>query len=268
MMRKQLQKLGTGRGIFWGQTLLLFFTLGVIKAGAETPPPVLHLASTDWCPYTCESHPAGKGIVADYIRQLLEPYGVELTISFYPWSRAVAQATTGEVDGLLTAVPEEAPGLLFTKTATTSYQMCFYARPGEQWQFTDAASLSAIKLGVSQGYSYGEPVDHHIALAQGKGSVTAIRGENSVARLWGMLLLNRFDAFIEDQTVVALQSHEQAFDLTGLSHAGCLTERPFYLAFYPAGEHASQWQVWFDNILTQPQSQVLLDEVRRHYVGQ
>ena len=78
----------------------------------------LTLASTDWCPYVCPAEEPRPGIVAEYLTELLARQGVTLKVEHYPWSRAVYLASRGSVDGLLTAAPGEAPGMLFSKQPT------------------------------------------------------------------------------------------------------------------------------------------------------
>ena len=65
----------------------------------------LTLATTPWCPYTCDNSTDEFGLVGRQINTLLKGLGIELNIVSYPWSRAVRAAQLGNVDGLLTATP-------------------------------------------------------------------------------------------------------------------------------------------------------------------
>lgn len=209
-------------------TILIIIIYGMCtQASAQTLPDGITLATTNWCPYACEQEKDQHGIIYEYITQILKEEGINVDIQFYPWTRSIKLATTGEVDGLLTAVKSEAPNLLFTTTPTDIYQMCFFTKHDQQWRYKDKTSLTQIKFGTIQNYGYGEPIDSYL-LSSPK-NVYQITAEG-VPRLNRMLINNRFDAFIDDEKVVKWQlKHE----FNQLRNAGCLAETPFYLAIHP-----------------------------------
>lgn len=45
---------------------------------------VVDLATTEWCPYACESAEVGKGIVFDYLSDILSKQNIKLNLVFLP----------------------------------------------------------------------------------------------------------------------------------------------------------------------------------------
>lgn len=206
----------------------LFLLIVSTCANSSELPKSIRLATTDWCPYTCEDSTTHPGIIHDYITQLLNDLGVQVSIEFFPWSRSVLLAQNGEVDGLLTAVKSEAPALSFTSVPTDHYQMCFFSNKHNKWHYKNASNLNEIRIGVIQNYGYGEPVDTYISGAD-KSALYSIKS-GGIPRLFQMLEASRFDAFIEDPKVVRWEL-KKSFE--HLRSAGCLNKNPFYLAVHP-----------------------------------
>lgn len=207
---------------------------------AENLPSHIKLATTNWCPYACENSKEYPGIIHDYISKLLNQKGIEVSIQFYPWSRAIKMANRGKVDGLLTAVQAEAPGLIFTNVPTDTYQMCFFTRADSEWVFKDATSLNQIRLGVIDSYGYGNPVDDF--LKSSPKNVDSV-SSGGISTLHNMLQSKRFDAFIDDPKVIRWTLKE---DFKYIRLAGCLKKNPFYLAINPKKTWANDFVSWLD----------------------
>lgn len=101
----------------------------------------LTLATSRWCPYTCDNNAGEFGVIGRYLTLVFGQLNVELTIVSYPWSPAIKLAENGQVDGLLTAIPTEAPFLIFTNSAISTYRMCFFTKPENPWRYKDSVEL-------------------------------------------------------------------------------------------------------------------------------
>lgn len=110
-------------------------------------PKSIRLAAADWCPYTCPSDKE-PGIVVEYLQTILEPYDITIEVQYLPWNRVIKEVNTGRISGLVTAVPSEAPNLLFTTEATMDYRVCLFSRESSLWQYTDTSSLKTIFSGL------------------------------------------------------------------------------------------------------------------------
>jgi polar amino acid transport system substrate-binding protein len=202
----------------------------LIPCYGQTMPVKIELAATDWCPYSCEQDPKEKGLVVDYLQYILQQHGHSLHVAFFPWTRAVQEVNNGNKFGLLTAVPAEAPNLLFTQQAVMTYQMCFYATQHTAWQYTGGDSLKKIVLGSISGYGYGEPVDSFVNDANNK-NVVQLAGEHSLGRLITLVEKQRIDVFIADINVVQWQLRSRTS--RPVKEVGCLPTNPFYVAVSP-----------------------------------
>ena len=215
----------------------LYFALllvGMSQHSLAFTPTVITLATTSWCPYTCGQNKDDSGIIGVYLREVFSTLGIQLHIETYPWSRAIHMAQQGQVDGLLTAIPEEAPNLLFTKVPTATFQMCFYTQKDNDWQYSTPINIGANKLAVIQNYGYGEPVDSFI---KNKSDIVKLSGLDSSKRLLDLLIKKRVDIIIGDSMVLGWSAQINNFDLHTSKQAGCLPESPFYLALTPSDKH-------------------------------
>ncbi|WP_286262297.1 substrate-binding periplasmic protein [Thalassotalea atypica] len=220
-------------------------------------PKSITLATTTWCPYTCGENKDDIGIIGSYIKEVFATLGIELHIETYPWSRAIHMAEQQQVDGLLTAAPQEAPNLLLSRVPISTYQMCFYTQKGNEWQYSTPLNISANRLAIIQDYGYGEPVDSYVKNVSG---LTLLSGDNSTKRLLDLLLKSRVDIIIEDPMVLNWNAQISQRDTQKLNQAGCLSENPFYLALTPTNKH-SNLIIKIDNALKLPASQALLKKL-------
>lgn len=59
----------------------------------------VELATLEWEPYIGENLPE-RGFVHELVTDAFRTMGYEVDVTFYPWARALAVATSGQVDGL------------------------------------------------------------------------------------------------------------------------------------------------------------------------
>jgi len=78
----------------------------------SSPAKRIELATLEWEPYIGEALPR-KGFVHEIVTEAFRTMGYDVRITFYPWARALAVATSGQVDGLF---PE-----YFDKSRTGSF---------------------------------------------------------------------------------------------------------------------------------------------------
>ncbi len=245
--------------LLWSST-----SLGQISA---SPPSIVVLAATDWCPYSCaNSKLTGKhrGVVVDYLEEIFKGLGIELKVQFYPWSRAISQARRGEdVHGLVSAVHSEAPDLLFTQVPTMSYRTCVFTRNDSRWQYDAPPSLKELRLGFIQNYGYGGALDEYILNPRGQDRLMGITGTGGVTQLSRMLMANRIDAFVSDPLVVAYDLREQDYHLKA---SACFKEYPFHLSLNPNLPWAQPLLNRLDTAFKLESSQEVLSDMITEYL--
>ncbi|WP_434952861.1 substrate-binding periplasmic protein [Shewanella sp. HL-SH4] len=209
-----------------------FFLLIPSTSLSAKIPSEITLATTNWPPYTSGSSPDKPGIVYEYITEILAKNGITLRIERYPWSRAIKMANdNNDIHGLLTAVYEEAPKLLFTRTPVMNYKVNFYTAIDNHWLYQDQRSLNSMPspLCIILGYGYGSPIDEFIHDEANKTRLHILTGGNAQQRLVKMLEYKRVAVIIEDELVIESYTKKS----TNIRFAGTLSDSPFYVAFNP-----------------------------------
>lgn len=144
---------------FFGLLLLGMAGQGALPAAAESyhfvtfqfPP--LEYAVDDMTP---------EGIAVDIVRAVMSELGYEVTISIYPWTRALHMAQTGAADAIFTAYrnPERERYLDFSKEVLFPQVVYFYKRRGDSITFAgDIQSMAGLRIGVVSTISYGRIFD-------------------------------------------------------------------------------------------------------------
>ena len=243
--------------------LCLFFTL-IAKADI---PKSITLAAADWCPYTCPSEKE-PGIVVEYFRKILAPHGITLDIRYLPWNRAIREVNIGSIAGLVTAVPSEAPNLLFTSIATMNYSVCLYSRASSDWKYSGPSSLKGNILGAALNYSYDESIDAYINENINSGAITFIAGDKKIFRYASMLRSNRIDAFIGDMYVTGWGAKSENVDMQQIKINHCLQKNPFYMALNPELSWNKELINLLDKSLSKEENAKILSEIIYRYTAQ
>jgi polar amino acid transport system substrate-binding protein len=183
------------------RTLLIALLLCPVAARAQT----VKLAADEWCPYNCAPGSDRPGYLIEIAREALKAGGFTVDYVTMPWNRALFEMKAGSLAGAVGASPTEATGL-FPKEPMAYGRNVLALTPDKAGAFrwTGPESLSGLKLGGAQGYSYdqGGPIDAYIAKA-GK-AVELLSGTEVQSQNLRKLLAGRLDAVIEDENVLRL----------------------------------------------------------------
>ncbi|MFT7111035.1 MAG: polar amino acid transport system substrate-binding protein [Psychrobacter glaciei] len=241
---------------------LLLSLAGMQAVYAKPIPSTVTLAATDWCPYTCENQTNNNpGIVHEYLSEVLQQSNIKLNIEYYPWHESIKKAQLGEVDGLLTAVVEEAPSLYFSTVPTYNYQVCFITRSNSNWIYKGTSSLNKIVLGSIKGYGYDDEIDQFIKYNSEKPNMKIV-DSGGLEQFNKMLFENKIDAYLDDSRVVlwALRDSKRKVKLSG-----CLKRKPFYLAVNPNLPWANEFIALINKSLSDPINLQLLNSIKQNY---
>ena len=239
--------------------LLVTFSWQLLAEPSNALPKKLSLATTNWCPYTCFDNNPEFGIIGIYLKKILSAHDVELTVTSYPWSRAIRLVNEASTDGLLTAIPSEAPHLLFSKSPIGSYQMCFYTLKRNAWALSAPLNFEDNLLAIVQDYGYGEPLDSYLNNHDG---MTAISGGDVTKRLITLLFKQRVDIIVADKLVVEYKTaNDSNIDANLMRVAGCLPKNHFYLALSPSQTNQRLLQR-LENDIQQPGNKLFLQGLK------
>lgn len=234
---------------FYSKIFVLMF-LNVYLHSSE--PKKITLGTTEWCPYTCRDI-SGNGIVGQFIDEIAQKNNYDLKVNFLPWNRAVAEANSGRIDGLLTAVKSEAPNLYFTSTPTMKYKACAFSI--EDRPLITKEELLKKKIAIIDAYSYGDFFDD--LLKDGKADIVRIRGEKPLKRIFEIIRLKRADYFIESSKVAYFHLGKQIYQNL------CGEDNPFYLAVNPGKPEAIEFVKMLNKEIKN--NQAILDSILKNF---
>lgn len=176
-----------------------FFVLPPVYA-RETNPIVL--AADAWCPVNCGPDDAHPGFMVDLARAIFGNAGYEVEYRLMPWSRALREARSGAIDGVLGAFAGDAPDFVFPAAPLLVISPSdLFARNDFDWTFRGIPSLAEVRLGAIQDYGYGDELNAYLLDPANKGAVDVIHGQRAIERNLAKLLSGRIDVVVETQGV-------------------------------------------------------------------
>lgn len=209
----------------------LLLCLGAASAArGET----LAIAADLWCPVNCAADAPRPGIFVELARDIFAEAGIQVRYETRNWARVLQEVRRGELNAAVGAGHEDAPDFLFTRTPVAMSRNCFYTRQDSAWRFTGVDSLSSVRLGVINDYSYGEQLNAYVLAHHDGDRVQVAAGDKALDLNLTKLGHGRLDALIENSWVI--QARLVALGRRGeLREAGCREpDVPIYLAFSPA----------------------------------
>lgn len=215
----------------------LLLLLGLQTARADT----ITLVADYWCPFNCRPGDESPGFLVEVAQRALALEGHHVVYQTLPWSRAITDVRAGKYDGLIGAGAVEVPDFIFPQRPLAVARHTFFTLPGSTWTYDTDASLAAIKLGVIDDYSYGDLNTRYIEPnRRDPGRLLILNGQRVLGRFLNMLEINRIDAFVEEEAVLAyfLRSQRPAIQLR---KAGVAYREPIYIAFSPAQSESHQY---------------------------
>ena len=170
---------------------------------------VVTLTGDPWPPYIegALGEEATHGTVVELVREVFRRLqDVELRLPLIPWNRALREVEHGTKDGIyaLLKTAERERYMVYTEPLFFSSSLVWYTKnrfpQGFNWNSIE--ELTRYKVGVTQGYSYGDEFDS--AIQSGDLPVVQV---STVEHLFAMLSKERIDlAFANDSVGYALAS--------------------------------------------------------------
>jgi polar amino acid transport system substrate-binding protein len=176
--------------------------------------------------YTTDGEQA-EGIAVDIVREVMRALGHDVTITVYPWTRALRMATEGSADAIFTAYrnAERERYLDFSNEVLFPQVVYFYARRDAHITFDgQLESLSGRRIGVVSTISYGQRFDR-------AKTGLMIDKARELEHNFKKLLLDRIDLvpsniYVAEYTLAQLGWGDQ---ITRLPHP--IERLPSYIAF-------------------------------------
>lgn len=216
-------------------TNILALTAAVLTSATVASADVIVLGADPWCPYNCEPGSEAPGFMVEVAREALAPFGHEIDYVSVSWARGIRQAELGQINGIIGAVPEEAPELIFGPPIGT-YTDTVVFRRGEAIDLDQIGAQSNLRIGAINGYEYyGQVAEYIAANADDRTIVQYASGDDALEQNLRKLVAGRLDMVAEvravlDYTVLSLGLEGQ-LDIVDTDDASDV-----YIAFSPALE--------------------------------
>lgn len=220
-------------------SLLLAISFGLALPLAPAAADVIELRADHWCPYNCEPDSERPGYMIELAREALAPFGHEVRYETLNWLRSIDKARRGEVQGIVGAIPEEAPDFVFGPPLGPLADG-IVTREGEEIDPGAEGAFKGLRIGAIRGYEYYGPLANYIeAHEDDRARVQFTHGDDALAKNLRKLAAGRLDVVVEDLNVIR---HGVAADrLKGLSVRSLDVPEPGYVAFSPANPKSERY---------------------------
>lgn len=140
-------------------SITLITTLVVLAAPSAGRADVIRLASGEWPPYQSEKLKYA-GVASRIVTEAFALEGVEVHYRYFPWSRALRNAATGEMDGtFLWFDSAERRKTFLISDPVIDIQYVFFHLKNKPLSWNSISDLENLSIGATLKYTYGEQFD-------------------------------------------------------------------------------------------------------------
>jgi len=191
------------------------------------------LMADEWCPYNCAPDSDAPGFMIEIAREALAPFGHEIDYQTLNWARSLYRAEVGEIDGVIGAIPDEAPSLIFGAPIGT-YSDAIAFRSGEVIDPDTLLDHGDLRLGAINGYEYYGVVNDYIALKEHDRSLVQYSsGDDALSKNLLKLVSDRLDMVAEARAVLEYTlAEDQLSDKVEIATVDEVDD--IFIAFSPA----------------------------------
>lgn len=225
----------------------VLFVLGLSsQAFADT----LSFRSDFWCPYVCNPASNKPGYMVEIMRQIFEKHGHKVDVKLSNWVRAIKDTRSNKSQGLLGCSIGDAPDFVFPHKSLGLMKSAYFTLKDSTWTYNGRQSLQNKRIGVINGYSYGDSVDNLIRTRNK--SFIPFSGDRPLEQIIKMIQSGRLEAFIENPVALHYALAEMNVPVDTLRVAGwVVADDPFlYVAFSPENSKSKIYADILDKGLT------------------
>ncbi len=185
--------------------IAMFLFLGILAtARAEK----IIIAADQWCPYFCQSGKNFDGFSVDLLHEALKRNGLEMEYLNASFARITIQVEKGkwQIHGGTDA--SFTPSLLIGKEAVAFSKWVFVSKKGRNWTYEGVASLKGKVFGGISGYVYSNELMEYYDRPENKDRLLLLAGDAAQKQALMMLMSDRVDFIIEDESVVRYWAHK------------------------------------------------------------
>lgn len=241
--------------------ILLSFEAQVARAD----PAALSLRADSWCPYNCDAKSDKPGYVVEIARDIFAKAGLKVDYDTLNWARSIEEARQGHFDGIIGAIPGDAPDFVFPTQSIGQSGEGYAVRTGTPFRFDGAKSFDGKVMGAVSSYAWGGEIGAYVdAHKDDRSKIQLTSGDDALVQNFEKLLAGRIDIVMDDANVLA---HEIA--KAGLGDKITIADRgrpaDIFIAFAPSSPKAKDYAALIDANLPQMRASGRLAEILSRY---
>jgi polar amino acid transport system substrate-binding protein len=206
------------------RTLVAVLTLIIAASSPCRAETIRIIAEDDWFPYSAKSEEGPKGIAVDLVKAAFAAEGIAIAFDVMNYDRAMATVKNGEslacFDAPRTIEIEKI--YLWHAQPLFASEARYYSLTDRQPTITDIRQVAGKRVGLTQGYGYGNDIDSNTAMVK--------EYSRSDTTLVKKLLAERLDYIVLFDKVAdyLLRQEDPAGKIKDMGHAA---SADIYLAF-------------------------------------
>jgi polar amino acid transport system substrate-binding protein len=179
--------------------------------------------------------------MVELTKLIFEKYGHTIDFQIVNWARAVRETRKNKVTALIGCSHADGPDFVYPAKPIGIMKNHYYVRQDSAWVYRDINSLEGKRIGIINGYSYGDSVDRLIK-AKHKAFVV-ISGERPLDQMVKMMEAKRLDAFVENPVVLRYSLAQMKKPLDAYKAVSMnLADDPYlYVSFAPTNPKSSTY---------------------------
>jgi polar amino acid transport system substrate-binding protein len=241
------------------KSFLVLFTLTMFWSYAYSDEIVM--AADPWPPFA-------PGYMIDIAEEVFTKNGHTFKFEVMPWSRAIIEARTGNVNGIIGAARGDAPDFVFPENEQGQIVNTFFVNKGSSWTYTGIESLKSVKLGLILDYDYSEEISEYVKNQADSKLVQFIGGNAPLSQNIKKLKAGRIDVTLEASTVFNFTANEMG-ESGSFKVGGVLEDTPesslIYMAFSPANPNSAKYAKILSDGMTELRTSGRLAEILKKY---
>jgi polar amino acid transport system substrate-binding protein len=243
--------------------LVVFLLCTSVNVRAATGAEVLRVRADFWMPFN--GHPAAEkpGYVVELLQEIFERAGTKVDYQTMPWADALKSVEAGSIDAVIGANKKEATKLATGTEPVGDPKFALFVRSDSPWRYTSLRSLTGVKLGAIEGYSYWDSLDGYLQKAQPP-AVKFYRGETPLVEALADLSANQIDVVVESVAVFFWTTKSLGRKGADFRIAYLQEAEPIFVAFAP-NERGRYHAVLFDRGIRELKKSGRFDAILSQY---
>jgi polar amino acid transport system substrate-binding protein len=229
----------------WKSLLLL---IAFKNSSTLAQPSTLIVGADDWCPFTCDNQEK-PGIIVEIGKKILKEKGISIDYKILPWPKAVRESAQGTIHALAGASRPDGVHLVFPLEEQGLQKSCVYfpKKSKKLKSYSNLTELRGLKIGITSGYSYGEPLDSVLGSKSKKkeSGIEFIETSNATPteELMKWSTEGKIEAFVESDSVLNFNAQRNQWKELPTS-AFCFQPIHVYFSFSDKHPNAKQLAIW------------------------